>query len=92
MVGSRMLKLVAWSSVQFLKNDGIQIEIVGGDDGGVVWEGRPLVMKESVTEKPRFWMVVQVDCKVPQDAGMSWDREAACESRGKCHLQMRGRY
>ena len=48
-----MLKLVAWSLVQFLKNDRMQTETVGGD-GRVVWEGRPLVMRESVTEKLRF--------------------------------------
>lgn len=46
---SRMLKVVTWSLVQFLKNDRIQIETVGGD-GGVVWEGRPLLMRASVTE------------------------------------------
>lgn len=44
-----MLKVVTWSLVQFLKNDRIQIETVGGD-GGVVWEGRPLLMRASVTE------------------------------------------
>lgn len=31
-----MLKLVAWSLVQFLKNDRIQVEIVGGDGWGGV--------------------------------------------------------
>lgn len=74
-----MLKVVTWSLVQFLKNNRIQIETVGGD-GRVVWEGRPLVMRASVTEKLRSWTVVHVDCDVPQDAGLRWDRDTACES------------
>lgn len=45
---------------------------------GAVWEGRPLVMRELVTEKLRFWMVVHVED--PQDDGMSGDREGVCES------------
>lgn len=57
------MEISGMSVVQFLKNDRIQIETVRGD-GGVVWEGRPLVVRESVTEKARFWMVVHVDFEV----------------------------
>lgn len=76
---NRTLELVAWSSVQFLKNDRIQIETVG-KMAGVVWEGRPLAMRESVTWRLSFWIVVPVDPSSPQANGFSWGVEGACVS------------
>lgn len=74
-----MLKLVAWPLAQFLKNDRIQVETAGGDSRGGM--GGKAFGNEGVgTEKLRFWMVVHVDFEVPQDDGMSWDREGVCES------------
>lgn len=69
---------MAWSLIQFLKNDKIQVETVGRD-GWVVWEGRQLAMSKSVPRRLSFWMIVHVDLQVPQADGLSWDVEGTSE-------------